>query len=594
MLTILHISDLHICTESARESLVDFRELLQKRLPGVSWDIHIADSEVLSSLRRHIQTQDPDVLALTGDITALGDAESFRAAFEWLEPVLQRSGGRARPCLVVPGNHDALVDHLSALFSGRFCSLRPFEWKLIRVILRRYFALMAPLERYLDPRWTKANLLKNFHEFARRSGAIRTTPYKWSPKGQDSWHVVFFPFSTVSADPLWMNAGFARHAVWEQLNSSLEDPNFGLPGTVRVALAHHNPLSSPGKVEKELVHAYNSMPGGTEFLATLQKKGIDVLLHGHQHASALYRYDFDLGSAGHAFAVGAPAATAREEAGSILLEVEDVNNIKLTRFSYNPRDGFVKAAIQENPTHLALERHRPFDPATTAARYEIKGYSYREGDTEKLWEDVQGPGTSLVYMSGRHLKSVREDAFGPLRGVLRGSPAAKVRILVSDPELMRMVASSTERSNGNHYRADVWGTTEELEYISASAQDTIERLRGFFESLDSTQRAQIDLRASHTLLPFAAFVRDADTAWGKMTVKILPVGAIGDLESPVLRLNRRTDRALYDFYLAHLKYLFLKGVRLAGDWNQGEADLEAGLDHEVVTAIRREREGRTS
>jgi hypothetical protein len=86
------------------------------------------------------------------------------------------------------------------------------------------------------------------------------------------------------------------------------------------------------------------------------------------------------------------------------------------------------------------------------------------------------------------------------------------------------------------------------------------------------------------LIPFGAYVRDPDKDWGSMAIKTLPIGAIGDIDTPVFRLNRRVEMAMYDYYLVHLKYLFLLGTTVDGSWTD-ETDLREKMEPDLLASI---------
>lgn len=220
------------------------------------------------------------------------------------------------------------------------------------------------------------------------------------------------------------------------------------------------------------------------------------------------------------------------------------------------------------PLTLAFERNRPFDATTTDTRLEIKRFSWLETDDgkgqEMLWQEVQKPGASVVYISGKHLFRMAQDrASQDILLLLRAPSTTYVRILISNPDLISNLSM----------QAALWGTTDELDNLATTARQSLKHLESLVTGLSVNERARIDVRISHTVLPFAATVRDADEEWGKMVVRLLPVGAIGGITAPVLKLNRRADGALYGYYLRHFKALLGSGTSVLGEWNRGDADL---------------------
>jgi 3',5'-cyclic AMP phosphodiesterase CpdA len=113
---VAHFTDLHL---SRRPGLAD---LLGKRLLGAG-NLYVAgrgrrfSEEVVEALVEAVLSLDPDLCVCTGDLTALALADEFAAVRERLEPLLA-----SRPCVLVPGNHDAYTRaaHRERTFQGIF------------------------------------------------------------------------------------------------------------------------------------------------------------------------------------------------------------------------------------------------------------------------------------------------------------------------------------------------------------------------------------------------------------------------------------------------------------------------------------------
>jgi len=124
--TLAHLSDPHLSSLN----LVRLRDLLNKRLLGyLSWRKHRRHehrSEVLEALLEDLRAQQPEQIAITGDMTHLGLPEEFREVRQWL----QRLGDPGR-LSIVPGNHDAYVavpwQRSFALWKDYMCSDGPAE-----------------------------------------------------------------------------------------------------------------------------------------------------------------------------------------------------------------------------------------------------------------------------------------------------------------------------------------------------------------------------------------------------------------------------------------------------------------------------------
>jgi 3',5'-cyclic AMP phosphodiesterase CpdA len=577
-LKILHISDLHFCSPCVQSNVSGFVAEVNTKLK-LDLEVHIADRRVTQALSAFVQELDPDVLVISGDVTTFGDAPSFNEAREWIVECLPRKGGMNRVVLVVPGNHDVLLAQLSQLRAASRERLPSLASLPIRWWLRKADEHLSALQAMGLPAG-RSNIFANYLAFADALKAHFQVPAIMDlGLGGDS-KVVLLPFASVSTDPIWMNLGTARDAEIKALNLHLADPGVAGEGRLRVLVMHHNPISSSRDTPSNLVNAYNSMPAGPQILHVLQERGIDLLLHGHQHKDAALLFDFEQGASGHAFALGVPSSSSFSDGGCNLLEVQDINHVQVTPCRFDTKN--LRFQIG-GARLLCLERHRPVDDKTISMRYELKRYlsDSNESDAEELWDDLLNTNAELVYISGRHLKTVTENENKTLRDLLRRSPKTYVRILLGNPDLYSRMADDL----GKGSMGDLLGKSEELEELARSANRSRKSLQQLVADLAPEDRRRLDIRLAHTLLPFAATVRCPDQPWGKMVVRLLPLGALGDLRMPVLKLSQRRAGGMYDFYLVYLKYLFGKG-RPAGAtaWDRGDKDLKIdGLSDPIAS-----------
>ena len=104
MFTLAHLSDLHVTPIHIRR----FASLsLKQSLGWLKWALQRSKQhrpEVLNVLVADLQTQQPDHVVVTGDLTNLGLEEEFPAAAGWLQRI-----GDGQDVSIVPGNHDAYV-----------------------------------------------------------------------------------------------------------------------------------------------------------------------------------------------------------------------------------------------------------------------------------------------------------------------------------------------------------------------------------------------------------------------------------------------------------------------------------------------------
>lgn len=110
-----HMSDLHLGPLPRPRAI----ELAGKRLTGwINWErsrAHIHNMEVLGALIDDISAQQPDHVAVTGDLANIGLPAEFQLARAFMERI-----GAPRDVSFTPGNHDAYVPsslpHLASAF----------------------------------------------------------------------------------------------------------------------------------------------------------------------------------------------------------------------------------------------------------------------------------------------------------------------------------------------------------------------------------------------------------------------------------------------------------------------------------------------
>lgn len=572
ILRILHISDLHFCEQHLAQKLDGFREEVKAASKNrVNLDIHKHSTQVLEALRDWIQQNDPDVLMVTGDITTFGDSESFKQATQWFQTLRMRPNGQDRRCIVVPGNHDALIDHFSAwnqTFRGLSLPLR----LAARLSFRK---LVSYLDDLGGSPYDSKNFLKNYYTFIEANkGFVKNTDI--TEVLQNGQTVQLLPVDTVSRDPAWVNTGEPTSAAWGNLNRLKP-----VPGRLLIVATHHNPIPSPHTIQSQITHAYNSMGGGTRYLKRLQQGGCDLICFGHEHERCLYSLDFDLSTAGHAYALGCPASSVKD-GGINLLEIQDINHVRVTACKCSDQGGikFVTDAFFPtdgvgglSPTYeLTLEHNRPTDVQTRSARLEIKAFSE---DERHLFDELGSIDSELVYICGRHLKDLHEGDFNQLEKIIssksrRTNSPRRLRILLSNPDLLdQLIRTFDETPTAKQ----LLGDSESLRELASSVKSVSSALKAWINGRSQEERQRIDLRYCYTLIPFGAYAADPDKPWGKIVLKLLPLGAIKSFNTPCMRLNKRRDNTLFSFYMRHLKYLISNSERVGGDWTHGDEDL---------------------
>ena len=245
--TLAHLSDPHLPPMPA----AGWRDLMGKRALGyLNWTRNrhkVHRREVLDALVSDLQAQAPDQIAVTGDLVNLALDAEFAPARAWLESV-----GAADRVTVIPGNHDAYVRATQHRFAEAWGDyLRGDE---------------APDGDVAFP-------------LLRRRGPL----------------ALISASSAVPTPPL-MATGWLGRSQLDRLERMLA----GLAGSeaFRVLLIHH-PLRSDSRFKR--------LTDSADLLALLQRHGVELVLHGHDHVHSTIWID---GPRGKIPVVGVPSASA--------------------------------------------------------------------------------------------------------------------------------------------------------------------------------------------------------------------------------------------------------------------------------------------
>jgi 3',5'-cyclic AMP phosphodiesterase CpdA len=246
--TLAHLSDPHLAPVPTPR----WRDLAGKRVFGyLNWTRNrhkFYRREVLDALVNDLQAQRPDHIAVTGDLVNIALEAEFAPARAWLESV-----GMPEHVTAVPGNHDAYVratQHCAAEIWGDY--------------LRGDDAGTANSVTF---------------PFVRRRGPL-----------------TLIGVSTAVPTPPLMATGWLGQTQLDALDRLLShlSPEQGF----RVLLIHH-PLRSDAW-DKRLTDSQ-------ALLALLQRHGVELVLHGHDHTHSTMWFD---GPRGRIPAIGVPAASA--------------------------------------------------------------------------------------------------------------------------------------------------------------------------------------------------------------------------------------------------------------------------------------------
>ncbi|WP_316860334.1 metallophosphoesterase [uncultured Cohaesibacter sp.] len=229
MFKLAHISDPHLGPLPDPTAW----QLASKRVFGyVNWRRNrkgALTSNVLDRLVEDLWTQDPDHLAITGDLVNLALPAEIANARRWLNEL-----GAARDISIILGNHDAYVPN------SRFKAEE--AWK-----------------PYLQGDETDPDLqhAPSSFPFLR----IRDT-------------VALIGVNSAKATMPLMATGYFRKAQAKKLAAILDETR--AQGLFRVVMIHHPP-------NKNATHWHKRLIGASLFRHILQSHGAELVLHGHTH-----------------------------------------------------------------------------------------------------------------------------------------------------------------------------------------------------------------------------------------------------------------------------------------------------------------------
>ena len=244
--TLAHLSDPHLPPLPAAR----LRDLAGKRALGyLNWTRNrhkYHRREVLDALVADMQAQQPDHIAVTGDLVNLALEAEFSPAQAWLESV-----GAPQHVTVIPGNHDAYVRATRHRFAGAFGDY---------------------LRGDTEPSGAA-------FPFVRRRGPLTLIGMS----------------SAVPTLPLMATGtlGRAQLGALERTLSQLSSEQ-----GFRVLLVHH-PLHSNSRIKR--------LTDSQALRALLKQHGVELVLHGHDHIHSTMWIE---GTDRQIPAIGVPSASA--------------------------------------------------------------------------------------------------------------------------------------------------------------------------------------------------------------------------------------------------------------------------------------------
>jgi 3',5'-cyclic AMP phosphodiesterase CpdA len=244
--TLAHLSDPHLPPLPAAR----LRDLASKRALGyLNWTRNrhkYHRREVLDALVADIRAQEPDHIAVTGDLVNLALEAEFAPSLQWLASV-----GEAEHVTVIPGNHDAYV----------------------RATRHRAAQTWADYVR------GDVDGGNGAFPFVRKRGPVALIGLS----------------SAVPTLPL-MATGSLGRAQLQALDRILAQ--LASEQAFRVLLVHH-PLHSTSRVKR--------LTDSRQLRALIRQHGVELVLHGHDHIHSTMWLE---GPRGEIPAVGVPSASA--------------------------------------------------------------------------------------------------------------------------------------------------------------------------------------------------------------------------------------------------------------------------------------------
>ncbi|NMA98657.1 MAG: metallophosphoesterase [Phyllobacteriaceae bacterium] len=228
MITLAHISDIHLSPLPQ----VGLSDLVGKRITGfLNWKLKRhgeMNVGTLASLVAHMQAQNADFTAVTGDLTNLALDSEVERAGKWLENL-----GDSERVAVCPGNHDAYV---------------PGALENAQNLWGKYL--------------TGETIEGQPFPFVRRVG-----------------EVAIVSCSSAVPTPPFMAIGRFEEKQASRLARILKI--LGDAGYFRVVLIHHPPNA-------ELQHPSFGLKGHRIFRQVIADNGAELILHGHTHRSSIH------------------------------------------------------------------------------------------------------------------------------------------------------------------------------------------------------------------------------------------------------------------------------------------------------------------
>jgi 3',5'-cyclic AMP phosphodiesterase CpdA len=294
-----HLSDIHL----GPLPRVKRRDLMSKRMLGyVNWHRgrkYVHRREILDLITHDIVEQEPDHVAVTGDLVNLGLPDEFLRAAEWLHHL-----GPPSKVTAIPGNHDAYV------------RLHP----------------EAGTRHWLP-----------FMEANSDGEALFPTPPTRFPFVRRFGDVALIAVSSAIPTMPFIAAGKVGTLQRELLANALD--KLKQENLFRVMLIHHPPLRRQAGWHRGLRDA-------GRFKQVLQQHGAELVLHGHNHEQTVLEFPT---ATGLAIIIGVPSAS---EAVEGRIPAARYNEYKIARNESGWRVEMIGRSVAASPEHVFESERR--------------------------------------------------------------------------------------------------------------------------------------------------------------------------------------------------------------------------------------------
>ena len=154
--------------------------------------------------------------------------------------------------------------------------------------------------------------------------------------------------------------------------------------------------------------------------------------------------DADLEVAGHSYAIGVNQGNEDGKPSLQLIDIHNCFRAEMTSLELRS-NGNVRRGKQ---IELLFERDRPNHHETLATRLEVR--QFHPGTHEPLWSKIQEPkpeAVNVFYFVGRTLDRITNPRrIEKLRHILDANNENRIRLLVSNPRLLKECVDSLDRS----------------------------------------------------------------------------------------------------------------------------------------------------